>query len=128
MLLGDGELKLTRQQYLLAKQEGVIVDLVGQQARHKVLVSLLKREATLHRQMERLLSTILLSLTEQAKQLSTRLQVYQKAASPDAAAQLGRVVRDNRATVDDRDKFVLRLNALLSSESKNTAGQSTGWS
>lgn len=105
ILTGDYNLKLSRQDYFVSKQDQLIQQLILQRSRNEFLTVAFEVEARGHRDLHRLLTATRQRLQLQLNSWKERMKMMDDPALTAAKHQ--------RGTVDSRDKFTSRLYNML---------------
>lgn len=105
ILTGDYNLKLARQDYFISNQDQVLNQLISQRSRNEFLTMAYEVEARSHRDIHRLLTAAKQLLYKQLKSYKDRMKMME-----DPTLSTG---RQQRGTIDSRDKFSTNLHQLL---------------
>lgn len=108
ILRGDYDLKIARQDYFISNQDQLISYLLTQKSRSEFLTLAYEIELQGHRDIYRLLTAVSFSLQKQHRAFEQRMKMLQDPAA------VGN--RQERETIDSRDKFLSRLYTLLNDE------------
>lgn len=110
ILTGDYNLKLARQDYFISNQDKVLNELVLQRSRNEFLTMAYEVEARNHRDIHRLLTAVKQLLYTQLKSYKDRMKMMEDPALNST--------RQQRGTIDSRDKFSTNLHHMLCSEDR----------
>ncbi|KAI0231321.1 AUGMIN subunit 3 [Lamellibrachia satsuma] len=108
ILCGDYNLKIMRQDYFISNQEQLISYLLTQKGRSEFLTLAYEIELQGHRDIYRLLTAVSFTLQKQHRTFEQRMKMLQDPAVTGN--------RQDRETIDSRDKFLTRLYTLLDDE------------